>query len=804
MKFKQSFLLIVLSLLFSNFVQAQEMGYSRVKIDLTDRTIDELAALGLDAEHGDYQPGVYFTSDFSEKEIELIAGDGFEYRIEIADVIAHYVNQNEREDDLNLEGARTIGDCQGVGFYDYDVPENFEMGSMGGFLTYQEMLDNLDAMFAQYPNLITERAPVGPILTHEGRPVYWLRISDNPGDDEAEPEVFYNALHHAREPNGLSQMIYYMWYLLERYETDPEVQYLVNNTEMYFMPMVNPDGYIHNETTNPDGGGLWRKNKRDNNGNGTFESNEDGVDLNRNYGYEWAYDDNGSSPNPGSAVYRGPSAFSEPELQNVRDFCNAHEFQIALNYHTYGNLLIYPWGYADIEAEPIFTIISNALNRENKYFAGTGSETVGYTVNGNSDDWMFGETNTKPPIYSLTPEVGYKIYGFYPPSNEIIRFCKSTVLQNLTTAHLVLSYGVATETNPLIVEEIDGSFDFDIIRYGLLPGNLEVSLSAGTPNIIAAGNVQGYSLDQGETASGSIAYTLDDNIQPGEVIRFVLSVNNGLYVHRDTITKFYSTPEVVQGDDLSVDDNWMNQTVNEWGIETNDFYSTPSCMSSAPGDDYNGGDYAILDLVEPVSLIDANTAMMSFWCKWEIERYRDFAQVQISSDGGNTYEPVCGLYTTAGTNGQDFAEPVYDGVQATWVKEQMDLSDFIGQEILIRFRFDANNNGNVGDGFLFDDFEIAIFSEPMVGIKTYDADDFSFSQNHPNPANEYTVIDLEVPVEGSLHIYNALGEQVFDKVVLGSDEYLIVPTQSWEPGVYFYRLKERGNLSTARRMLVIR
>src|SRR5690606_2209606 len=117
-------------------------------------------------------------------------------------------------------------------------------------------------------------------------------ISDQPDVDQDEPEVLYDALHHAREPASLSQLIFYMWYLLENYGTNDEVTYLVDSTEMYFVPCVNPDGYVYNWNNHPTGGGMWRKNRRVN-GNGTF-----GVDLNRNYGHEWGYNNTGSSPDP--------------------------------------------------------------------------------------------------------------------------------------------------------------------------------------------------------------------------------------------------------------------------------------------------------------------------------------------------------------------------------------------------------------------------------------------------------------------------------------------------------------------------
>ncbi len=166
-----------------------------------------------------------------------------------------------------------------------------------------------------------------------------IKISDNASVDETEPEILYTAVHHAREAESLSQLIYYMWYLLENYSTDVTIQSLVNNTEMFFVPCLNPDGYMYNQLTDPNGGGLWRKNRRDN------LDGEFGVDLNRNYDYFWGFDDTGSSPLTADATYRGIAPFSEPETQAISNFTMIHDFKYALNYHTYGNHLVQPFGY---------------------------------------------------------------------------------------------------------------------------------------------------------------------------------------------------------------------------------------------------------------------------------------------------------------------------------------------------------------------------------------------------------------------------------------------------------------------------
>jgi len=227
-----------------------------------------------------------------------------------------------------------------------------------------------------------------------------------------------------------------MWYLLENYSTNPDGKFLVDNTEMFFVPCVNPDGYEYNRTTNPGGGGMWRKNRR-NNGS-TY-----GVDLNRNYGYNWGYDNTGSSPTSSSDTYRGTAAFSEPETQAMRNFCNARQFKTALNAHTYSNLLIYPWGYLPSLYTPdsaTFVNWSILMCETSRFLYGTGDQTVQYVVNGDSDDWMYGEQLSKPKILAMTPEAGSSSDGFWPASSRIIDICKTTFNQNLNLAKLVTNF----------------------------------------------------------------------------------------------------------------------------------------------------------------------------------------------------------------------------------------------------------------------------------------------------------------------------------------------------------------------------
>ncbi|MFM7822753.1 MAG: M14 family metallopeptidase, partial [Bacteroidota bacterium] len=374
---------IILAVGVSQTISAQDPTHSRVRIYTGEQGLRKLSELGIETDHGDIRRHVWLATDLDTSEISKVREAGFKYEIQIADVKKHYREQAMSTHEHSRISSAPNG-CQSTNAPSYQVPSNFSLGSYAGYFTYQEMLDNLDQMANLYPNLITLKAPLPGGTTIEGRPVYMVKISDNPNVDESEPEMLYTAVHHAREPGGMSQLIFYMWYLLENQATNPEVAAIIANTELYFIPCLNPDGYLYNEFTDPQGGGLWRKNRRDNL-NGSF-----GVDLNRNYGYNWGFDDQGSSPDGFSETHRGNSPFSEPETQLIRDFVNSRQFKIALNYHTYGNLLIYPWGYDYSIYTPdsaLFADYGRILTTYNSHSFGTADQTVGYIVNGSSDDW---------------------------------------------------------------------------------------------------------------------------------------------------------------------------------------------------------------------------------------------------------------------------------------------------------------------------------------------------------------------------------------------------------------------------------
>ncbi|MCF6342447.1 MAG: hypothetical protein L3J31_06545, partial [Bacteroidales bacterium] len=211
---KKKFVSFALSMLIILSVTAQD-NYSKVRISLTGKNLRELAATGIDVNEGILKKGIYFETDLSSQEIAKITAAGFSYEIRIANVSKYYA---ERSANDNTRLIREIND-------EWPTPANWEYGSMGGFYTLDEAMAELDSMFALYPNLITQRQPISTdTLTHEGRMLYWVRLSDNPNTDENEPEVLYTGIHHAREPMSVQQMIWYMWHLPANYDSDPEIR----------------------------------------------------------------------------------------------------------------------------------------------------------------------------------------------------------------------------------------------------------------------------------------------------------------------------------------------------------------------------------------------------------------------------------------------------------------------------------------------------------------------------------------------------------------------------------------------------
>ncbi|WP_026252503.1 M14 family metallopeptidase [Streptomyces sp. PsTaAH-124] len=203
--------------------------------------------------------------------------------------------------------------------------------------------------------------------------------------DGTKPAVLYLSNQHAREwitPETTRRL---MHHYLDHYRTDRRIRKIVDTTELWFVLSANPDGYDY--TFQDDSTRLWRKNLRDNNGDGVISSG-DGVDLNRNFPYKWGYDDEGSSPGPASETYRGPAPASEPETRALDRFEKRIGFRYAVNYHSAAELLLYGVGWQVATPTPddvLYKALAGTPDRPAipGYRSQLSSEL--YTTNGEAD-----------------------------------------------------------------------------------------------------------------------------------------------------------------------------------------------------------------------------------------------------------------------------------------------------------------------------------------------------------------------------------------------------------------------------------
>lgn len=699
----KKFILLTLMVVFSFSVFSQTEKYSKVKIYADDRGLQQLGNLGLAVDEGIYRKGAFFISDFSQSEIEMIRSHGFSYEILVDDVITEYLKKNAELSRMPPQGHPLLS-------RNYPVPYEFEIGSMGGFCTWEEFQAHLDYMYATYPNLVSQKVSLGQ--TDEGRSVFMVKITGTSNRKDPKPQVLYTGMHHAREPIGMMQLLFYMYYLLENYNTDAEIKYLVDNTEMYFVPILNPDGYKYNQATNPSGGGMWRKN-RHNNGSGIY-----GVDLNRNYGYMWGGE--GSSGYPGDETYRGTTAFSEAETMALKTFCENHQFRIAINYHSVSALLLYPWGYTyDVCADnDLFHKQAGLMTGDSHYTYGPTAPTI-YVTSGGSDDWMYGEQTTKNKILSYTPEIGGS--GFWPYSNEIIPLCQENMLTDIMAARFVHNYGSIQDQSPAILSQNSGYLKFSVTQLGIdSTTSFSVSITPlGTGFATIGDSVILGGITPNHTAIDSITYLLDPDIQPGVTLSYILKLNDGAIIRTDTINKIYGQPITLFNDMCSNLGNW---TPGGWGISTASYHSAPASITDSPNGNYQDNINKSITLTNTVDLTTANYAMLNFWAKWDIEAGYDYAQVKISINGGSTWTPLAGNYTHLGNSYQDPGKPVYDGSQLTWVEENIDLTPYLGHTI--KLRYTLVSDGNVtGDGFYFDDVSVITVGAPaghaISGLVSY-------------------------------------------------------------------------------------
>ncbi len=287
------------------------------------------------------------------------------------------------------------------------------------FHTYSEVDSELHQIAAAHPD-IAQLSSIGK--SYQGRQLWMLKISDNVSVDEPEPEVLFTGLTHAREHLTVEQAMALIHWLTDGYAGDPQVQGLVNSTEIWIVPMLNPDGgeydirngKYHN----------WRKDRQP-----TPGSTAIGTDINRNFPYHWGCC-GGSSSNPLAITYRGPAPLSTPEARAEANFVQSRviggqqQITLAISFHSFGAQVLYEYGYttnprpADMPRKDHKALVALAkgIASRNGYHALQGSHN--YITSGGFGDWAFGTQGILHFTIELAPQTTRQ-GGFYPAGSQI-------------------------------------------------------------------------------------------------------------------------------------------------------------------------------------------------------------------------------------------------------------------------------------------------------------------------------------------------------------------------------------------------
>ncbi|MFY9574151.1 MAG: M14 family zinc carboxypeptidase [Blastocatellia bacterium] len=380
--------------------------------------------------------------------------DVFQSDGSVASINAHIAERYTRRG-YQLSGFYTLGDFADIAPQLFPG-KNFDAGrrakntaageigvaASGKFHGYEDTLAEFKSLETSHQDL-ARYSRLG--TSFEGREIFALKISKDVGiDDASKPDVLITGCHHAREWISVESPVYIANQLLSGYATDDAIKFLVDHLQIWIVPIVNPDGLAYTQSA-PNGQvdpvRLWRKNRRPIS-IGTC-SQSVGVDLNRNYGYQWRLrddaacsdpcsaadrsclnDDIGGSDDPRSEIYRGSQPESELEVKAIKslvDDPNRH-FRAQIDFHNYSQLILYPWGYAPFGTDDANTLSKLATRMSDALFdidrvRYRAEQAVDlYSLTGSSIDYAYGVNRVPAPfVVEMRPDC----CDFTVPESEI-------------------------------------------------------------------------------------------------------------------------------------------------------------------------------------------------------------------------------------------------------------------------------------------------------------------------------------------------------------------------------------------------
>jgi hypothetical protein len=643
--------------------------------------------------------------------------------------------------------------------------ENFDLGNFGNYHSYEEMIESIELMETLFPDQV-KISDIGH--SYEGRIIYSVKISDNVNIDESEEEgvAYFDALTHAREPNGLFSTLYFMWYLLEKQDTDPEMKYLIQNRELYFVPVVNPDGYVYNQTTNPDGGGLWRKNRAVIDGSSCV-----GVDLNRNFGVLWGV---ASGNNPCDETYRGIKAFSELESQAVRNLIDSIKPNTAFSSHAFGRIMIHPQEGIKGPGNDIHREYGSEFSPNSYFGYGEAIDILGANATGVTIEYLAEKHN----CVAYSPEIGT---SFWESASAIWENA-----EKMFPAFKFMAYGAGefsvfhdfrlTEDTPILAGN-SNAIEVRLFNRGMDFSAHDVSaeITCDHPAIEIVNSEVDYGTISSRTFKSNddnlFQINIGEGLIAGEAINFNIEVSqNGGFSYSDTLT-IYAGEIITLFSDNGESNSLDNWETNSWGITDKDSFDGSYCFTDSPEANYDSSTDTYIRMTNSIDLSSTQNPWVLFNAKWSFGN-PDNTQLNISTDGGVTWGNISGASSFLATE--------------HWQQLKVDLSEYANEsDVRLGFNLLSNYWRN-SDGFYFDTFRIIDVIDPNQASSISEQNEFMDEISiYPNPTSDYIFINFKDNYRHSydVRIIDANRKIVYRQLSV-SEQNLSIPVHNLSSGRY--------------------
>ncbi len=556
---------------------------------------------------------------------------------------------------------------------------------------------------AQYPN-ICQLVSAGN--STQNRPLYFLKITDNPTLEETEPEFKYISSIHGNEVVGYDMCIRLIQQLTSEYGTNTRITNLVNSTEIWICPLMNPDGFVLGQ-----------------------RQNAAGIDLNRNF------------PMPTGVQHPDGNNWA-PETLAMIDLFEDHSFTLSANFHCGTLVMNYPWDYTYAlapddallqEAALTYSIHNSPMYNSNEFDDGITNGAAWYVITGSMQDWNYFFTDDT----DITAEISEE---YWPPASTLPTFWsqnQESMLSYLEFVHrgihgtvtseagAPLAASVTVQGNTKIVTTdpdagdyhrllLPGSYSITVQADGYIPQTDQVTVPASgstTRDFVLlpaqavdfygqARNLQGIGMAGIEVAldtnpvqsvitdvAGSFQfagitegiYQLTFSSQGSVVYQtdFLLTAQQNRQVF--TITE----PAVLLNDPCNNILNWT--ATSPWAVTT---YQGESVIADSPAGNYANNVTRSLRLTSPISLQNITDPHLEFKTVYDLENGYDFVLIQASTTTNN--------WTTLGS---------VTGTQSSWQNLSYSLQQFAGQSVYVRFVIDTDWS-QTADGIYLDDIRI--------------------------------------------------------------------------------------------------